>query len=102
MNLNLNYEGFENYLVKRTVLKDWRTGVHYLFRFPNNFGASVIKLNNSYGYEKDLWELGVIIFGSCGDWDLTYDTEITNDVIGYLTDEEIRKLLDRIKGLERN
>ena len=101
MNINLNYEGFEDYLVKRTVLTDWRNGVQYIFKFPNNYGASVIKHDRSYGHEDDLWELAVITFGSCGGWGITYETEITNDVIGYLTDERVQELLYRIKGLER-
>ena len=48
MNFNLNYEGFEDYLLKRTDLSDFRKGVHYLFKFPNNRGASVIKHTGSY------------------------------------------------------
>lgn len=105
MNFNLNYEGFEDYLLKRTDLSDFRKGVHYLFKFPNNRGASVIKhtssYGSSYGYSEDLWELGVIIFGTDNDiWHLDYETEITNDVIGSLTDEDVRELLKRIKELD--
>lgn len=93
MNFNLNYEGFEDYLLKRTDLSDYRNGVHYLFKFPNRYGASVIKHRGSYGYENDLWELGVIRFGTDDDvWDLDYDTEIT--------DEDVRELLKRIKELD--
>ena len=103
MNFNLNYEGFEEYLLKRTVLDDPRKGVHYLFKFPNRYGASVIKHRCSYGYENDLWELGVIRFGTDDEvWRLTYDTEITDDVIGFITDERVRGLLGRIKDLECN
>lgn len=101
MNFNLNYEGFEEYLLKRTVLDDNRKGVHYLFKFPNRYGASVIKHRYSYGYENDLWELGVIRFGTDDEvWRLTYDTEITCDVIGSLTDDDVRDLLKRIKELD--
>lgn len=101
MNFNLNYEGFEEYLLKRTDLSDFRNGVHYLFKFPNNRGASVIKHTSSYGYSDDLWELGVIRFWTDDDvWCLDYDTEITDDVIGYLTDDGIRDLLKKIKELD--
>lgn len=101
MNFNLNYEGFEDYLLKRTDLTDFRNGVQYLFKFPNNRGASVIKHTSSYGYSEDLWELGVIRFGTDDDvWGLDYETEITNDVIGYLTDEDVQDLLKRIKELD--
>ena len=101
MNFNLNHEGFEEYLVKRTDLRDFRNGVHYLFKFPNNRGASVIKHTYSYGHDADLWELGVVRFGTDGDiWGLDYETEITDDVIGFLTDENVRDLLKRIKELD--
>ena len=99
MNLILNYEGFEDYLVKsfeRTLLG----GVSYIFRFPNNYGASVVKTIISYGHEDDLWELAVIKWWCDDEWDLDYDTPITDDVIGYLTDERVRELLEEIKGLE--
>lgn len=31
--------------------------------------------------------------------DLCYDTPITDDVIGYLTDQEVDELLNKIKAL---
>ena len=99
MNLNLNHEGFEDYQVKRELAFG---GVHYVFRFKNDYGASVIKHNGSYGHKNDLWELAVIKFdegGDNNDWDLNYDTPITDDVIGSLTDEEVRDLLKQIMEL---
>ena len=97
MNLILNHEGFETYLVERSSLYD---GIQYMFRFENNYGASVVKHFGSYGHEDDLWELAVIKFDAeTGEWNLTYGTEITDDVLGCQTDEEIRDLLKRIKEL---
>lgn len=97
MNLNLNYEGFEDYLVERhrSVYGD---GVGYKFKFKNDYGASVMKHQHSYGSDEDLWELGVIRWRD-DEWELNYDTPITSDVIGYLTDEDVRNLLQRIKDL---
>ena len=108
-NLNLNYEGFEKYLVER---EDNPTriglrklpGVRYVFRFENNYGASVVKHLGSYGYDQDLWELAVIRFGKYDEdeddvYILTYDTPITDDIEGHLTDEDVRNLLARIKEL---
>ena len=97
MNLNLNYEGFEDYLLSKKPKFD---GIHYLFRFENHYGASIIKHRGSYGYNKDLWELAVIYFvRDSDDFMLDYDTEITDDVVGHLTDERVRELLKRIKEL---
>ena len=67
MNFKLNYEGFDNYL----------------------YGASVIKAYWTYGGMKDLWELAVIrFFGEeNSEYKLDYDTEITDNVCGYNTDD---------------
>ena len=100
MNLKLNYEGFESNLIAHGNVEGF-DGIQYLFRFENNYGASVIKHKGSYGHEDDLWELAVIEFETeyNDSWDLTYDTPITADVEGWLTDEDVRELLQRIKEL---
>lgn len=100
MNLKLNYEGFEKDL-EYDIYHNVLNGIQYVFRFRNDYGASVIKSEHSYGHEKDLWELAVIKFYGPGErqWDLNYETIITDDVIGNLTNEEIRNLLQRIKEL---
>lgn len=97
MNLILNMGEFENNLIKKKPIFN---GVQYLFKFPNNYGASVIKHMYSYGSSRDLWELAVIYFDDGGDWDLTYDTEITGDVEGYLTDQDVLDLLGKIRDLK--
>lgn len=100
MNLNLNYEGFESNLI-HTRNDNCMGGIQYVFRFQNHYGASVIKHRGSYGHEDDLWELAVIEFETDDNdhWELTYDTPITADVIGWQTDEQIRELLRKIKEL---
>ena len=99
MNFYLNHEGFNNYLLGKGLVDG---GIHYVFRFENGYGASVIKAYWTYGGMKDLWELAVIRFFGKGnnDYELDYFTEITDDVCGYETDDGIRKLLARIKALE--
>lgn len=97
LNLNLNHEGYEEYLVG-TVKR--LGGVGYKFRFENGYGASVIKHSGSYGHEDDKWELAVIKWRG-NESELEYDTDITDDVIGWLTDEEVRNLLKKIKELKR-
>ena len=96
MNLNLNLGEFEDNLIKKKSVFD---GVQYLFRFPNDYGASVVKHWGSYGHDRDLWELAVLVFD--GDmWELTYDTEITGDVEGCLTDQDVLELLEKIRDLK--
>ena len=62
--------------------------------FSNGYGASIVTGANAYGG----LELAVLK-GVPGDYDLTYDTEITNDVLGHLTKEKVEKLLERISKL---
>lgn len=105
MTYDLNYEGFEKYLLNRTVdIGDDVRGdyVHYIFKFDNNYGASIVKGYGTYGYADDLWELGVVwfMFGDENKYHLTYSTPITDNVIGYLDDEEVRELLKQIKELK--
>lgn len=99
MDLNLRMGDFKEYVFMKDT-KFIYEGVQYVFRFPNSYGASVVKHKYSYGADRDLWELAVIFFVNDHEWELTYDTEITSDVEGYLSDEDVLELLQRIKELE--
>lgn len=63
-------------------------GVRYMFEFPNGYSTSVIKVYGSYGWNMDLWEVGLIVDG-----ELAYVNDFEWDVIGNLTDEDVNKLL---------
>lgn len=76
-------------------------GTQVVHRFENNFGASVVCHNFSYGNEQGLFELAVLTFASeANDYELTYDTQITDDVLGHLTEEAVQDLLVRIESLK--
>lgn len=95
---SLNFEGFEKYLFSQTYTKKLGGILDYKFRFENGFGASVVKGEFTYGGTNDLFELGVIKFnGNNSFW--VYDTPLTEDVIGWLTNDEVLELLERIKNL---
>ena len=100
MNLNfeLNCKGFESNLVRKEELCG---GAQYIFRFANDYGASVVKYSGSNGHLSDLWELWVIKFGSISndDWRMDFNTYLTDNVIGYLTDEDVRDYLRKIEEL---
>ena len=70
-------------------------GKQYVVQFLNGYGASIVQGPHTYGGDKGLYELAVL--GANGE--ITYDTPITNDVLGYLTEEEVEKTLFDIKNL---
>jgi len=76
-------------------------GLQKIYRFDNGYGASVIKSSFSYGGDDNLWEMAVITFSGDGSetFELTYETPITNDVIGSLNDEEVEEKLTEIQQL---
>jgi hypothetical protein len=73
--------------------------VQKLYRFANNYGASVVKGEHTYGGEEGLWELAVIRFKTDGEFNLDYTTPITEDVEGHLTDDDVEELLTKIEAL---
>lgn len=75
-------------------------GKQRIYRFDNGYGASAVQRSYSYGGTKGLWELGVIEFDGA-DWRLTYDTPITDDVIGWLDEDGVQETLRRIRDLPR-
>jgi hypothetical protein len=64
--------------------------------FENGYGASVIKGKYTYGGKEGLYELAVL-------WDgrICYNSPITNDVEGFLTEAEVTTYLMSIERLEK-
>lgn len=75
-------------------LDSFYNGVQCIVNFDNGFGASIVKHDYSYGGKDGLYELAVLK----GDV-LTYDTPITEDVLGYLTDRDVTEVLIKIQQL---
>lgn len=78
--------------------QELNNGVQIIHKFDNGYGASVVRHDFSYGNKKGLWELAVIEFNQ-ENWEITYETPITDDVLGYLTDDEVLEILKRIEAL---
>jgi hypothetical protein len=86
---------------KELNFKDTKSnnGIHAIVKFENNYGASVVKHDHSYGGKDGLYELAVTQYDENGDWDICYDTPITDDVLGYLTEDNVTDYLKQIKQL---
>jgi len=73
-------------------------GVQARHFFDNGYGVSVIRGPQSYGGSEGLYELAVLK-GVEKDWKICYDTPITDDVIGYLSESDVEKLLNEVAAL---
>ena len=71
-------------------------GVQAKIQFSNGFGASVVKTPYSYGGSQGKYELAVL--GKDGR--MTYSTEVTSDVIGYLNPDEVSERMRQIQILK--
>ena len=68
--------------------------------FDNHYGVSVIRGPYSYGGKDGLYELAVLYMGpddECSQ--LVYDTPVTNDVEGYLTPDDVTRLMKQVSKL---
>ena len=74
--------------------RDYLGGYVYKANFDNGYGISIVKHSGSYGHEDDQWEIAVL-----KDNKLCYDTPITSDVIGWLTDKEVADYAKQISEL---
>lgn len=67
----------------------------YVVEFPNGYGASVVGgALGLYGDGVHSFEVAVLKNGQ-----VCYDTPITNDVMGYQTEEEVTDILRQIETL---
>jgi len=80
-------------------------GEQFLFKAPNNYGASIVKHDFSYGNKQGLWELAVVKYEenetNVQNFSLCYTTPITDDVLGWLTEEQVNETLDKITALPK-
>ena len=69
-------------------------GLQAVMNFGNDYGVSVVKFNGSYGYHQDLWEVAILYKDS-----LTYNTDITDDVLGYQTEQDVTDVMKKVQAL---
>jgi hypothetical protein len=69
-------------------------GLQATMNFDNDYGVSVVKFNGSYGFNRDLWEVAILYKDA-----LTYNTDITDDVLGYQTDQDVTDVMKKVQDL---
>lgn len=80
--LNFKSTGFDN-------------SIQSVMMFENGYGISVVQGDHTYGGSIGLYEIAVLD----KEGRLNYDTPITNDVIGYLTEPEVSDYMIKIQKL---
>ena len=70
-------------------------GVYAKIMFENGLGASIVKTSFSYGGKNGLYEVAVLDT----DGEITYETDVTGDVIGHLTPEQVTEIMEQIQAL---
>lgn len=73
-------------------------GVQAIHFFENSYGISVVKFPGSYGYEEDLYEVAVIK-GNEDDFELCYDTPITDVVMGHRDERDVEIIMEEVEAL---
>lgn len=88
-------ERFNPFIEAEATYRELNGGDQWRFTFRNGYGASVIRSSMSYGGDSGLWELAVLDASG----QLTYDTPITDDVLGRLSKDEVAVLLLAVASL---
>ena len=73
----------------------YNTGVHAQCVFDNGYGVSAVLSDMSYGNKEGLYELAVLD----SDGQITYETPITTDVLGWLTEDDVTRHMRSIQEL---
>lgn len=81
--------------IKFEMMDSFYDGVRSNTMFDNGYGISVVRHRYSYGGPSGLYEIAILD----SDGNLTYNTPITNDVIGYLTPKEVTEIMIKVQEL---
>lgn len=80
-------------------------GFHGLCFFENGYGVSVVRFKSplsktysSYTSNENEWEVAVI-YGNEEGWEISYNTHITDDVLGHLTEGEVDWVMIQVQEL---
>jgi len=86
---------FEDLEFKMLDDAPYMVGKQARLQFDNGFGVSVVSHTFSYGGKDGLFEVAVLD----KDGKLTYETSVTNDVIGYLEPHEVSEIMEQVQSL---
>ena len=71
-------------------------GFQLVYQFENGYGASLIQHEFSYGGNRGLYELAVLD----KEGNLDYSTCVADDVLGWLSEQDVKEKLLQIQSLK--
>ena len=89
---------FTSYIID---INSYNKGMQILFRFPNNYGISLVCHSFSYGNDDNEFEIAIINYDSEDNdyWDICYTTKLTQDVLGYQSKEDVIDVIQKTIAL---
>lgn len=87
---------FEDLEFEQLNDEPYMVGKKSRMHFDNGFGVSVVSHTHSYGGRDGLYEVAVLD----KDGLLTYETPVTSDVIGYLSEEDVTDVMKQVQELK--
>ena len=70
-------------------------GKQATMNFENDYGVSALLGSAFYSNGVDTYEIGILYKDG-----LTYDTDITEDILGYQTQTEVTEIMKRVQELK--
>lgn len=85
---------FEPHPISTYGIKPYSNAKQAIETFENGYGVSVLFGNCFYSNGKNSYELAILLNG-----ELCYNTEITGDVLGYLSKDEVSEVMLKVAML---
>ena len=82
------------YSLPYPLSKQYGNAKQAIFNFANEYGVSVILGECYYSNGIDTYEVAILKDGQ-----ITYDTPVTNNVIGYLKSSEVSEIMSQVQEL---
>lgn len=86
---------FEPHPITESWIEKYKDCKHAVMNFDNHYGVSVIFGTAFYSNGIDTYELAVLLDG-----ELCYPSEIGNDVLAYITKEEVTEAMIKVQQLK--
>lgn len=86
---------FETHSIAKSGLDNYKDAKQATETFENGYGVSVLFGSCFYSNGKDTYEVAVLFDGG-----ITYNTDITDDVMGHLSEDEVSEVMSKVAVLK--